>query len=113
MLNRHYLDELAYLRDLGREFARAHPEIAGQLGEAGTDPDVERLLEGVAFIGARSRPSIAKTSPVAVRTNAKQPPPIPELCPSTTDNISEAAMAASIALPPRSKASIAARLASG
>ena len=55
MLNRHYLDELAYLRDLGREFARAHPEIAGQLGEAGTDPDVERLLEGVAFIGARIR----------------------------------------------------------
>ncbi len=55
MLNRHYLDELGYLRDLGREFARAHPEIAGQLGEVGTDPDVERLLEGVAFIGARIR----------------------------------------------------------
>ena len=55
MLNRHYLDELAYLRDLGREFARAHPEIAGHLGEIGTDPDVERLLEGVAFIGARIR----------------------------------------------------------
>lgn len=55
MLNRHYLDELSYLRDLGREFARAHPEIAGHLGESGTDPDVERLLEGVAFIGARIR----------------------------------------------------------
>ena len=55
MLNRHYLDELGYLRDLGREFARAHPEIAGQPGESGTDPDVERLLEGVAFIGARIR----------------------------------------------------------
>ncbi len=55
MLNRHYLDELGYLRDLGRDFARAHPEVAGRLGETGTDPDVERLLEGVAFLGARIR----------------------------------------------------------
>lgn len=55
MLTRHYLDELGYLRDLGRDFAKTHPEIAGHLADAGTDPDVERLLEGTAFIGARIR----------------------------------------------------------
>lgn len=55
MITRHYLDELAYLRDLGQEFAKSHPEIAGHLGQVGTDPDVERLLEGTAFIGARIR----------------------------------------------------------
>jgi type VI secretion system protein ImpG len=55
VINRHYLDELGYLRDLGRDFAKAHPEIAGRLGVDGSDPDVERLLEGTAFLGARIR----------------------------------------------------------
>ena len=55
MINRHYLDELGYLRDLGRDFSLAHPEIAGRLGTDGSDPDVERLLEGTAFLTARIR----------------------------------------------------------
>jgi type VI secretion system protein ImpG len=51
----YYQDELAHLRDLGREFARAHPDAASHLGGDGTDPDVERLLEGFAFLTARVR----------------------------------------------------------
>ena len=58
MINRHYLDELVYLRDLGRDLAKAHPEIAGRLGVDGRDPDVERLLEGTAFLGARIRQKV-------------------------------------------------------
>ncbi|MFP7754276.1 type VI secretion system baseplate subunit TssF [Thermodesulfobacteriota bacterium B35] len=50
MLNRYYLQELAALRDLGREFADAHPAIASMLSGPTADPDVERLLEGVAFL---------------------------------------------------------------
>ncbi|MEO8345041.1 MAG: type VI secretion system baseplate subunit TssF [Betaproteobacteria bacterium] len=48
--------ELAYLRDLGAEFAEQYPKVAGRLGMRGievADPYVERLLEGVAFLGAR------------------------------------------------------------
>lgn len=55
VFNKYYQEELAYLRDMGKEFARAYPEIAHLLGEKGTDPDVERLLEGVAFLTGRIR----------------------------------------------------------
>ncbi len=56
-LIRLYEDELAHLRDLGREFAKAHPR-AKHLGLEDmevADPYVERLLEGFAFMSARVR----------------------------------------------------------
>ena len=55
MFNRYYQDELTYLREMGQEFARAHPQVAHMLAETGTDPDVERLLEGFAFLSGRLR----------------------------------------------------------
>ncbi|RMF72737.1 MAG: type VI secretion system baseplate subunit TssF [Planctomycetota bacterium] len=55
MFNTYYQEELAFLRDMGREFAAAHPAVAHMLESAGADPDVERLLEGVAFLTGRLR----------------------------------------------------------
>lgn len=55
MFNKYYQDELTYLRELGREFAQTYTEAAQFLGEAGSDPDVERLLEGFSFLTARLR----------------------------------------------------------
>ncbi|MBI5867782.1 MAG: type VI secretion system baseplate subunit TssF [candidate division Zixibacteria bacterium] len=55
MFNKYYQDELTYLRQLGQEFAHAHPQIGHMLAETGTDPDVERLLEGFAFLTGRIR----------------------------------------------------------
>jgi type VI secretion system protein ImpG len=55
-LMRHYENELAYIRDMGSEFAAEFPKVAGRLGLGGTevtDPYVERLLEGFAFLTAR------------------------------------------------------------
>lgn len=49
-MNRYYADELAYLRELGADYAREHPAIAPLLATRSTDPDVERLLEGTAFL---------------------------------------------------------------
>ena len=54
-LNPYYEDELSYLRELGRDFALANPKLAGFLGRDASDPDVERLLEGFAFLVARLR----------------------------------------------------------
>lgn len=51
-----YNEELAYLREAAREFGEEHETVAARLGlKTPTDPDpyVERLLEGVAFLGAR------------------------------------------------------------
>ena len=55
-LLKHYEGELAFIREMGAEFADAYPKIASRLGIEGTevlDPYVERLLEGVAFLSAR------------------------------------------------------------
>ena len=52
----YYNRELAYMRELGAEFARAHPKVASRLGMHGievADPYVERLLEGFCFLTAR------------------------------------------------------------
>ena len=55
-LLRYYERELQHLREMGGEFARDFPKIAGRLGlesHACADPYVERLLEGFAFLAAR------------------------------------------------------------
>lgn len=55
-LLRHYNDELTHLREVGAEFAQEFPKIASRLSLDGlevTDPYVERLLEGFAFLAAR------------------------------------------------------------
>jgi type VI secretion system protein ImpG len=51
-----YNRELQYLREMGGEFAREFPKIAGRLGLESlecSDPYVERLLESFAFLAAR------------------------------------------------------------
>lgn len=55
-LLRHYETELAFLREMGAEFAKSYPKVASRLGMDGLeilDPYVERLLEGTAFLTAR------------------------------------------------------------
>jgi type VI secretion system protein ImpG len=55
-LLKYYDTELRHIRELGGEFAREFPKIAGRLGLDGfdcADPYVERLLEGFAFLAAR------------------------------------------------------------
>jgi type VI secretion system protein ImpG len=52
----YYDRELAAIRSLAGAFAQAHPKVAGRLrlsADTVDDPHVERLLEGVAFLGAR------------------------------------------------------------
>lgn len=55
MFNRYFQDELNNLKDLGAEFAKNHPAVAPMLSGLSTDPDVERILEGVAFLTALLR----------------------------------------------------------
>lgn len=52
----HYRRELQHIREMGGEFAAEYPKIAGRLGLEAlecTDPYVERLLEGFAYLAAR------------------------------------------------------------
>jgi type VI secretion system protein ImpG len=68
MINKYYQDELAYLREMGRDFARIYPEAAHFVGEASQDPDVERLLEGFAFLTARVRQKLEDELPELTHT---------------------------------------------
>ncbi|WP_248749993.1 type VI secretion system baseplate subunit TssF [Pseudomonas sp. MWU15-20650] len=54
-VNRYFQSELSALRQLGRRFAERNPALAPFLAQTGQDPDVERLLEGFAFLTGRLR----------------------------------------------------------
>ena len=51
---------------MGQAFGQANPTIAGLLAERGTDPDVERLLEGFCFLTARIRERLDQAVPEVV-----------------------------------------------
>lgn len=54
----YYEDELVHIREMAQEFAALHPAVARNLALDTVpcpDPYVERLLEGVAFLAARTR----------------------------------------------------------
>lgn len=53
--NKYFNDELSALRELGREFSERNPRLAPFLSAEAQDPDVERLLEGFAFLTGRLR----------------------------------------------------------
>lgn len=71
MFSKYYQSELTYLRELGREFSTANPSLAGMFAERGADPDVERLLEGFAFLTARIRERIDDAVPEIVEALAE------------------------------------------
>ncbi|AUI87871.1 type VI secretion system protein ImpG [Vibrio azureus] len=56
--SKYFQDELTYLRESGSEFAKYHPKLTHFLSEGTFDPDVERLLEGFAFLTGRIREKI-------------------------------------------------------
>jgi len=65
-LLRYYNSELNFMREMGAEFAKAYPKIAGRLSldefEC-ADPYVERLLEGFSFLAARVQLKIDEEFP--------------------------------------------------
>ncbi len=84
----YYKNELNHAREMGNEFASEFPKIAGRLGIETmecTDPYVERLLEGFAFLAARvqlkiedSHGQLARNLLEMVYPNAVAP--IPSIC---------------------------------
>lgn len=62
-LEQYFRQELDYLRELGREIAIEKPHLANFLSEKSADPDVERLLEGFAFLSGSLRAKIEDQFP--------------------------------------------------
>lgn len=63
MTSKYYQQELESLRDNAVEFAEAYPTIAPQLGGPRPDPDVERILEGVAYLTGQIRSTLDEGFP--------------------------------------------------
>ncbi|KXF83012.1 type VI secretion system baseplate subunit TssF [Enterovibrio coralii] len=61
--NRFFRDELAFLREQGVAFTEVYPQLARFLNSSSTDPDVERLLEGFAFLTGRLREKVEDEFP--------------------------------------------------
>ncbi|MCP3867684.1 MAG: type VI secretion system baseplate subunit TssF [Gammaproteobacteria bacterium] len=66
--NKYYQDELAFLRELGKEFSDANPGLTHYLSDRSNDPDVERLLEGFAFLSGRLRQKLDDELPELTHT---------------------------------------------
>lgn len=62
-VNKYFQDELTALRGLGAEFADINPRLAPFLATEAQDPDVERLLEGFAFLTGRLRQKLEDELP--------------------------------------------------
>jgi type VI secretion system protein ImpG len=71
MFSKHYQEELTFLRATGKAYAEANPSTAGLLADRGGDPDVERLLEGFAFLAARIRERLDDGVPEVVQDLAE------------------------------------------
>ena len=66
MIEKYYEDELRYLYDSGKAFAKAHPDRAHFLNidaVGDRDPYVERLFEGFAFLSGRIREKLDDSFP--------------------------------------------------
>jgi type VI secretion system protein ImpG len=66
MIEKYYEEELRYLYESGRQFARAHPDQARFLNidaVGDRDPYVERLFEGFAFLAGRIREKLDDSFP--------------------------------------------------
>ncbi len=59
----YYREELDYLRQYAKLLVRENPQLASFLAHKEADPDVERLMEGFAFLSARLREKIEDEYP--------------------------------------------------
>jgi len=66
LFSHYFQEELSSLRELARDFSALHPALAPYLDGPSSDPDVERLLEGVAFLTGLMREKLDDEFPEIV-----------------------------------------------
>lgn len=61
--DKYFREELTFLKEQGKNFTDIYPQLSRFLHGQNTDPDVERLLEGFAFLTARLREKVEDDFP--------------------------------------------------
>jgi type VI secretion protein, VC_A0110 family len=95
--DKYFREELAFLKEQGKAFTELHPQLARFLHGRHTDPDVERLLEGFAFLTGKLREKVDDDFPELTHSiiNMLWPNylrPVPSMCIAQfkpEDNLSE------------------------
>lgn len=67
-MERYYRDQLQRLREGASEFARRHPAVAPMMLAESGDPDVERILEGTAWLCAKIQQRLDQTAPNLIQS---------------------------------------------
>ena len=67
-VRQYFQEELRYLREAGAQFALEHPDLAHWLGHPGSDPSVDRLLEGTAFLTAGIQQKLDEELPLLAQS---------------------------------------------
>ncbi|MCR5563129.1 MAG: type VI secretion system baseplate subunit TssF [Desulfovibrio sp.] len=67
-MDKYYQEQLQFLRQGAGEFARRYPAIAPMLLEESGDPDVERILEGTAWLCAKIHERLDQTAPELIQS---------------------------------------------
>ncbi|MBE6442263.1 MAG: type VI secretion system baseplate subunit TssF [Desulfovibrio desulfuricans] len=67
-VDKYYQEQLQRLREGAGEFARRYPAIAPMLLEESGDPDVERILEGTAWLCGKIHERLDQTAPGLVQS---------------------------------------------
>jgi type VI secretion system protein ImpG len=65
-LNKYYKEELRFLREMGKEFAEQNPTLS-DFFTPGVDPDVDRILEGFAFLTGKIRQKLDDEFPEIIQ----------------------------------------------
>lgn len=68
VFNDYYKKALTSLRTQGAEFSKRNPALSTYLSKEGQDPDVERLLEGFAFLSGRLQQQLDQELPEVAHT---------------------------------------------
>lgn len=85
MIDKYYQEQLEILREHTRLFAKRYPALAPMLAESGSDPDVERLLEGTAYLSARIQQRLENGVPELIQSLLRLTfPDVLDPIPSTT-----------------------------
>lgn len=71
MFSKYFESELNALRKQAQQFSEENPSLSSMLSAHSTDPDVERLLEGVAFLTADIKRKIDDEFPEILQTLAQ------------------------------------------
>ncbi len=75
-----FAQELADLAQTGQRLRHSHPELAKHLTRTANNPDIERLIEGTAFLCAQVRARVDACAPQFVREMAHMMAPWVQRC---------------------------------